>query len=170
MTDFTGNVPSFSSVQSETLKIMLFAKNCLDLDNIDSLCSLFALDKLVFDGAKDGCDTATDASDTAGLIFASTQINGKIPELSAATLPPCLLSMPQLSTLHAAGNKLKGSLQPVVNASSVVDSTGAPVKLGVGNVGMYLNDVRLDSNLFSGSLMRGFVRDSTQVFDVSNNR
>jgi Leucine-rich repeat (LRR) protein len=106
---------------------------------VEAICSSTSLSALVLDGlhSAKACKRTASASHTA---------------FKLGTLPLCLLSMPNLATLHLSGSGLTGSLPPEANISAV------------------LTDLSLSHNLLTGSIPESILKRDWDKLDLSYNR
>jgi Leucine-rich repeat (LRR) protein len=104
-----------------------------------AICSSTSLTALVLDGlhSAKACKRTASASRTA---------------FKLGTLSPCLLSMPNLATLHLSGSGLTGSLPTEANISAV------------------LTDLSLSHNLLTGSIPESILERDWNKLDLSYNR
>eukprot|EP01034_Spumella_vulgaris_P038605 gene38605-47677_t len=98
----TGRLPDYLFLAGPALRTASFAKNCFDAKLSEAICEATELNVLSTDGASVGC------GHTVGVV--------------SGTIPSCLLTMPNLLTLHLSGNGYTGVIPSVERVSdSLVD-------------------------------------------------
>jgi Leucine-rich repeat (LRR) protein len=146
---FTGSLPRvFFANKSANLETFIALSNCLTGSLPESICQATQLVDLILDGLS----TAENCR---------RQLFENIPYLNSFTLkdsldgtiPPCLLSMTHLHTLHLSGNGLTGSLP----------SNGL-------NLSVSLLDLTLSHNALTGSIPDAFQNRVWYNLDLSYNK
>jgi Leucine-rich repeat (LRR) protein len=105
----------------------------------EAICHNVKLDALILDGLH-----------SAPSCVRSASLSRKAFKLG--TVPPCLLTLPRLATLHLSGNGLTGSLPTGVNISTV------------------LTDLSLSHNLLTGEIPANLLHREWNKLDLSFNR
>jgi Leucine-rich repeat (LRR) protein len=143
---FSGFLPDDLFAHGQNLSDVILYSNCFSGSLPVQICEASSLRVLVMDSV-----TSAPACDErfAGLAGAIFKVKIGRRKLSGS-IPNCMWTMPNLNTLHLAGNGLLGS---------------------IGNLGNSLEYVSLSSNRLTGSVPLSWQASSKLVFvDLSSNR
>ena len=137
----TGTLPG-NLFSSHSLKVFVVNTNCLQGSLPKELCNAPSLESLVLDGLNSAKQCR--ALNFAGSYGISNRVYGSIPA--------CLFSLPNITSLHLSGNGLTGNLPNQVSISSS------------------FIDLTLSHNVLTGTIPRQFQERKWYTLDLSYNR
>lgn len=153
---FEGHIPS-ELLKLPNLRNIAAAKNCFFGDLPSAICEaspylrIIALDGL---GASDHCIYQLwDPFDVSNAYFGG---------LLKGTIPSCIWTLPNITTVHLAGNGLTGSLPAFEECNEESDSP-----CGISRT---LSDVVLTHNLLTGTIPNSFQSYPFSALDLSYNK
>jgi hypothetical protein len=172
MSEVASDTSSGSSLSTSTLETVVLYSNCFDSSVPDSVCSATLLRTLVMDSMSQ--------ADACKVNFGSARSVIKIDESTISylgTIADCIWQMPNLQTLHLAGNGLYGTLGNLNSSISVLNDVSLGSNRLVGTIpsswqesGQFVQ-LDLSSNKLSGTLSAGFMLNSNDTdIDLSVNR
>jgi Leucine-rich repeat (LRR) protein len=172
ISEVASDVSSDYSTRTSALESVVLYSNCFDSTVPDSVCSATRLRTLVMDSMSQ--------ADACKVNFGSARSVIKIDESTISyvgTIADCIWQMPNLQTLHLAGNGLYGTLGNLNSSISVLNDVSLGSNRLVGTIpsswqesGQFVQ-LDLSSNKLSGTLSADFMLNSNETdIDLSVNR
>jgi hypothetical protein len=146
---FTGHVPSKLFESSQLQSVILFS-NCFSGTLSDAMCQSQSAQTYILDGLSSAPTCASKLDST----LLTDIFHGYFPKnFMKGSIPECLWSMPNLTTLHLSSNGFKGTIAPIASSLSK------------------LQDINLRGNLLSGTIpAETLMKGNYYQLDFSRNR
>ena len=150
----TGNIPS-NLFYSPKLTYVLLGDNCFFGPLSDSVCTASNLKVMILDGASSGSQCDTYFPNGIHILKLFFHVRGRfVKQKLGGSIPSCLWSLPELSTLHLSGNGITGTIS----------------NIEIGNTTSKLIDLNLAVNSLTGVIPQSIQQKGFQQLDLSNNR